>query len=132
VLGPMIRAIAAFERRFGVRGATCYGMTEVPAVIATGWAHGPWATCGRLIKGWPGAEVRIADEQDGEVPAGDIGELLVRTSEPWTLNGGYFGDPVATAESWRNGWFHTGDAFRQDDDGWFYFVDRMKDTIRRR
>ena len=40
--------------------------------------------------------------------------------------------PEKTAEAWRNGWFHTGDAFRHDEDGWYYFVDRMKDTIRRR
>jgi carnitine-CoA ligase len=45
ILGPMIPEMDAFERRFGVRVATCYGMTEVPAVIATGWDHGPWATC---------------------------------------------------------------------------------------
>ena len=132
ILGPMIPEMEAFEARFGVRVATCYGMTEVPAVIATGWEHGPWATCGRLLDGWPGAEVRIVDELDFEVPTGEVGELIVRTSEPWTLNAGYYGVPEATADAWRNGWFHTGDAFRQDDDGWFYFVDRMKDTIRRR
>jgi crotonobetaine/carnitine-CoA ligase len=45
---------------------------------------------------------------------------------------GYYGDPQATARSWRNGWFHTGDAFRTDADGNFFFVDRMKDSIRRR
>lgn len=132
ILGPMIPEIEAFERRFGVRVATCYGMTEVPAVIVTGWDHGPWATCGRVIEGWPGAEVRVVDERDVEVPIGEVGELIVRAAEPWMLNGGYFGDPATTAEAWRNGWFHTGDAFRQDQDGWFYFVDRMKDTIRRR
>ena len=40
--------------------------------------------------------------------------------------------PEQTAAAWRNGWFHTGDAFRCDDDGWYYFVDRLRDTIRRR
>lgn len=132
VLGPMIPEMEAFERRFGVRVATCYGMTEVPAVLTTGWDHGPPATCGRPIEGWPGAEVRIVDEHDHEVPVGEVGELIVRTSAPWTLNTGYFGDPVQSAASWRNGWFHTGDAFRRDVEGWHYFVDRMNDTIRRR
>jgi crotonobetaine/carnitine-CoA ligase len=132
ILGPMIPEMDAFERRFGVRVATCYGMTEVPAVLVTGWDHGPTATCGRRIEGWPDAEVRIVDEHDHKVPVGEVGELVVRTGAPWTLNGGYFGDDAATARSWRNGWFHTGDAFRCDEDGWFTFVDRMTDTIRRR
>ena len=48
------------------------------------------------------------------------------------MNVGYFGMPEKTAEAWRNGWFHTGDAFRCDEDGNYYFVDRMKDCIRRR
>jgi crotonobetaine/carnitine-CoA ligase len=48
------------------------------------------------------------------------------------MNSGYCGNPEATAKAWANGWFHTGDAFRRDADGYFYFVDRMKDAIRRR
>jgi crotonobetaine/carnitine-CoA ligase len=56
----------------------------------------------------------------------------VRGDAPWTLNSGYFKNPEATAAAWRNGWFHTGDAFRKDAEGTFYFVDRMKDAIRRR
>ena len=48
------------------------------------------------------------------------------------MNHGYYGNPEATARAWRNGWFHTGDAFRRDADGNFFFVDRMKDAIRRR
>jgi crotonobetaine/carnitine-CoA ligase len=56
----------------------------------------------------------------------------VRSAEPWALNVGYHKMPEQTAAAWRNGWFHTGDAFRRDADGWFYFVDRLRDTIRRR
>jgi crotonobetaine/carnitine-CoA ligase len=48
------------------------------------------------------------------------------------MNHGYYKNPEATAEAWRNGWFHTGDAFNYDEDGYFYFVDRIKDAIRRR
>ena len=66
------------------------------------------------------------------VPIGEIGEMLVRTDRPWAMNSGYNANPEATAEAWRNGWFHTGDAFRRDEDGYFYFVDRVKDAIRRR
>jgi crotonobetaine/carnitine-CoA ligase len=51
---------------------------------------------------------------------------------PWGQNHGYHKNPEATAKAWRNGWFHTGDAFRRDEDGNFFFVDRIKDAIRRR
>ena len=57
---------------------------------------------------------------------------MVRADEPWTMNHGYNANPEATARAWRNGWFHTGDAFRRDQAGNFFFVDRMKDAIRRR
>ncbi len=66
------------------------------------------------------------------MPRGEIGELIVRSQHPWSMNAGYNGQPEATAAAWRNGWFHTGDLFRQDGDGNFFFVDRKKDTIRRR
>ena len=63
---------------------------------------------------------------------GPVGELIVRTDRPWAMNHGYYKNPEATAKAWRNGWFHTGDAFRVGEDGQFFFVDRMKDAIRRR
>jgi crotonobetaine/carnitine-CoA ligase len=66
------------------------------------------------------------------VPVGTIGELMVRSEAPWALNSGYYKDAEATVKAWRNGWFHTGDAFRRDADGNYFFVDRMKDAIRRR
>jgi len=53
-------------------------------------------------------------------------------TRPWALNHGYNANPEATAAAWRNGWFHTGDAFRVDADGNYFFVDRFKDAIRRR
>jgi crotonobetaine/carnitine-CoA ligase len=87
---------------------------------------------GRLKGGYPGVEVRVVDEAGEEVAPGVVGELVVRTAVPSTLNAGYFGRPDATAEAWRDGWFHTGDAFRYDEDGYFSFVDRIKDAIRRR
>jgi crotonobetaine/carnitine-CoA ligase len=58
--------------------------------------------------------------------------MIVRTDRPWGMNHGYYKNPEATVEAWRNGWFHTGDCFRRDEDGYFYFVDRRKDAIRRR
>jgi crotonobetaine/carnitine-CoA ligase len=132
LIGPMIPGMEDFERRFGVRVATCYGMTEVGAPLVTGWDHGPWATCGRPRTDYPWIEVQIVNEVDEPLGPGEVGELVVRTREPWALNAGYYGLPEVTANAWRNGWFHTGDSFRFDDEGWYYFVDRTKDTIRRR
>src|SRR5690606_11050756 len=63
---------------------------------------------------------------------GADGELIVRTDAPWTLSHGYLNDPVTTAATWRNGWFHTGDLFRRDGDDNYFFVDRARDVIRRR
>ena len=63
---------------------------------------------------------------------GAVGEIVVRADTPWAINHGYYKEPEATARAWRNGWFHTGDAGRVDGDGNLYFVDRLKDTIRRR
>jgi crotonobetaine/carnitine-CoA ligase len=76
--------------------------------------------------------VRLVDEHDYPVPTGEIGEMIVRRDDPWEMNAGYLEQPDATLEAWRNGWFHTGDLFRCDDDGRFYFVDRQKDSLRRR
>jgi len=132
ILGPMIPEIDDFERRFGVRTATCYGQTEIGAPLATTWDHGPWAGCGRPRTDYPWTESRIVNEHDEPVAPGDIGELVVRSTEPWALNAGYYKMPDKTAEAWRNGWFHTGDAFRVDPEGWWYYVDRMRDAIRRR
>ncbi len=133
LLGPMIPEIADFKRRFGVEIGTCYGQTEIGAPVATiGWGHGPWANCGRPRIDYPFTECRVADEHDEPVPVGHVGELLVRSAEAWALNVGYHKMPEKTVEAWRNGWFHTGDAFRVDDDGYYYYVDRMNDAIRRR
>ena len=128
----MIPDMAAFEERFGLRVATCYGQTESGCPITTGWDHGPPANCGRERETWPFNEVRLVDEHDEEVPVGEVGEMMVRSPEPWALNLGYYGDPDASVAAWRNGWFHTGDVFRRDEAGWHYFVDRQRDTIRRR
>jgi crotonobetaine/carnitine-CoA ligase len=75
------------------------------------------------------AELRIVDEAGVETPAGVAGELLVHTP---ALMQGYFRDPEQTAAALRDGWFRTGDLVRRDADGYFYFIARMTDTIRRR
>lgn len=70
---------------------------------------------------------RVVDDNDQEVPAGQTGELVYQNP---VMMSGYYRNPEGTAEALRNGWLHTGDLVRQDDDGYFYFVDRKKDIIR--
>lgn len=128
MMAPLTKDAAEFTRRFGVEIYTAYGMTEISCPLRAGPNVIP-GTCG---KPRPGVEVRLVDENDCEVAPDTIGELIVRTDTPWTMNSGYLGDPEATARAWRNGWFHTGDAFRRDAAGNYYFIDRIKDAIRRR
>jgi crotonobetaine/carnitine-CoA ligase len=132
-MGPLVPQVEEFKRRFGVKIGTGYGMTEIGApFVSDGFDLANDTSCGRLKSGWAGYEVRIVDEHDQPLGPNEVGELIVRTDEPWVLNRGYFGMPDVTAEAWRNGWFHTGDGFRYDEDGNYYFVDRIKDAIRRR
>jgi crotonobetaine/carnitine-CoA ligase len=132
-MGPIIPQVEEFKSRFGVRVGTGYGMTEVGIPLASdGFNLANGQSCGRRRTGSPGYEVRIVNQLDEPVPTGTVGEFVVRADEPWVINAGYWKMPEKTAEAWRNGWFHTGDAFMEDEDGNFYFVDRMKDAIRRR
>ena len=121
--------IHEFRERFGVTMRTHYGMTEAGNVTSRRDVTDDSPTCG---KPRPGYEVRIVDEHDYEVPVGEVGELVVRTDQPWWMATAYWNMPEKTNELWRNGWLHTGDGFRRDEDGNFYFVDRQKDAIRRR
>ena len=114
------------ETIFGADVYTIFNMTEISSPIVSEPNPTRRGTCG---KARPGVDVRLVDENDCEVPTGEIGEMIVRTDRPWGMNSGYYKRPDATAEAWRNGWFHTGDCFRQDEEGYFYFVDRMKDVI---
>ncbi len=126
---PLVEDVPAFSKRFGVDIYTIYNMTELSAPLLSGPNPTDRGTCGRVR---PGVEVRLVDDVDREVPVGQIGEIVVRTEQPWALNHGYYGMPEATAAAWRNGWFHTGDSARRDAEGNFFFADRLKDAIRRR
>lgn len=131
--GPLFPEVDVFEKRFGLSLGTGYGMTEIGAVTRTpGYTYEDWRSCGKAREGRPGYQLRVVDSHDEPVGVGEVGELIVRCDEPWCMNVGYYGMPEKTAESWRNGWFHTGDGFRTDEHGNFFFVDRLKDAIRRR
>jgi crotonobetaine/carnitine-CoA ligase len=119
-----------FEHRFGVTIIELYGMTECgcttlmnpPAAIRVGSIGTPLGF----------VEADVVDDDDQPVPVGTRGELVVRPRAPFTMFSGYLGKPEKTVEAWRNLWFHTGDFVTKDADGYYYFVDRKKDVIRRR
>jgi crotonobetaine/carnitine-CoA ligase len=119
-----------FERRFGVRVYEGYGMTETCAVAAF---NRPGETrvgsVGRIL---PHFEARVVDDEDNELPPGEVGELVIRPREPFVMMLEYYKKPEETVRAWRNLWFHTGDLVRMDEDGYIYFVGRKKDIIRRR
>jgi crotonobetaine/carnitine-CoA ligase len=130
LVAPLIPNVESLAERFGFRICTVFNMTEVSVPIASmGWQIDEIHSCGRAR---PGYECRVVDDQDNEVPRGTVGELVVRHRDPWKMMSGYFRSPEKTLESWRNLWFHTGDAFVCDDEGRFTFRDRIKDVIRRR
>lgn len=122
---------ADFERRFGVQVTSLYGSTEMCCPIyanaSTGSAR--WPSCGKIVKPF---EMRVVDDNDFELPPGQVGEWILRSREPWYVFQGYLDMPAETMAAWRNGWFHTGDRGYVDADGFFYFVDRKKESIRRR
>ena len=126
---PLTDAAGPFRERFGIDVFTIFNMTEISSPIVSEANPNNFGTCGKVRAG---VEVRLVDSNDCEVPIGSVGEMIVRTDRPWAMNSGYHKNPQATAIAWRNGWFHTGDAFRRDNEGFFYFVDRVKDAIRRR
>lgn len=122
-----------FSERFGVREfVDGFGQTEISNVFMTPpGAPRPPGASGVLVDQW--FEVRLADPETGEpVPEGQAGELWVRHKHPGIISTEYLGMPDKTIESRRDLWFHTGDALRRDAQGWYYFVDRVKDALRRR
>jgi crotonobetaine/carnitine-CoA ligase len=129
IMNPLTEEAKLLAKRVGFHPYGVFNMTETSTPLAT-----PLDPVETNLCGVPraGIECRIVDAHDCEVERGAIGELIIRSDTPWTMNAGYYRNPEATAEAWRNGWFHTGDAFRRDAAGNFYFVDRIKDSIRRR
>ncbi|MBI4608259.1 MAG: AMP-binding protein [Candidatus Rokubacteria bacterium] len=124
--------VEEFKKRFGVaRILEYYGMTEIGVVTMMPYDDVRPGSCGKAVSEW--FDLRIADpETDEELPPGQVGELLVRPKAPWVFNQGYWGAPDQSLEALRNVWYHTGDALKRDEDGYYYFVDRMGDVIRRR
>ncbi|MHB1836045.1 MAG: ATP-dependent acyl-CoA ligase [Solirubrobacteraceae bacterium] len=123
-------ALEAFRSRFGVnRLVDGYGSTETSFVFSNYQGEYAPACMGRPV---PEFECKIVGEDDSELPPGVPGELLIRPREPFSTFTGYFRMPEATVAAWSNLWFHTGDRVVLNEDGVFQFVDRLKDSIRRR
>jgi crotonobetaine/carnitine-CoA ligase len=129
---PLLPDVAAFAARFGVEVATAYGATEAnaPVFMPLGTPVTEAQVVGQVRS--DKFELIVADSYDKPVAPGTVGEILVRSKEPWILMQGYWKQADATNRAWRNLWLHTGDAGRTDAQGNVYFVDRLQDTIRRR
>jgi crotonobetaine/carnitine-CoA ligase len=127
---PLLAEVEEFKARFGVKVSTTWGSTEINVPTRSGFMLANNRTCGRVAE--DRYDVRLVDADDREVPPGVPGEAIVRTHEPWLLMAGYWNNAAATTEAWRNQWLHSGDILMRDETGNLYFVDRLKDSIRRR
>ncbi len=125
--------LKALRERFDIpKFNELFGMTEVNLPIWRPLDAPDEAGCSGKV--WEEYyEVIIADpDTDEELPRNCVGEILVRPKEPFCFMQGYNGMPDRTVDTWRNFWFHTGDAGRMDERGFVWYIDRIKDTIRRR
>lgn len=118
-----------FQKRFNTKLLEVYGMTECYCCLASPYDEPRAGSCGKAITGW---DVRIVDDDDNECPPGTPGEFIARSNKMFVGTTGYYGKPEATLELFKNGWIHTGDLGRMDEDGYFYFLDRKKQALRRR
>ena len=127
---PLIPDVEGFKARFDCLVSTTWGGTEMNCPTRSGFDLVDNKSCGRVCE--DRYEVRIVDENDTELPPGVPGEAPVRTREPWIMTNGYWNHPEWTAAAFRNLWYHTGDMLMRDEHDNLYFVDRIKDAIRRR
>ena len=123
-------SIATIEREFAgkVSPANGYGLTETTSAVVANSGATYFEKKDSVGLPMPVADIKIVDEDGNEVALGGVGELWVRG--PNNVRG-YWNKPTETAESFTNGWFHTGDAARVDEDGFVYVVDRIKDMVLR-
>ncbi len=131
ISGPMPADCGAFAERFGVKLATSFGLSDYSLTHAFRPDDPPskYGSCGQPTEG---CEARIVDDDDFELPPGEVGEIVLRNNTPWATASGYYNNPEATSAATRNMWYHTGDQGMIDEDGFLWFRDRKKDALRRR
>jgi len=117
------------EKRFGFICLEGFGMSEIGIPIHVRINDRKPGSCGKVLDIY---EIKLVDDEDNEVPVGEPGEIIFRPKEPFTIMLEYYNMPDKTLEACRNLWFHTGDLAKKDAEGYFYFVDRKKDALRRR
>jgi crotonobetaine/carnitine-CoA ligase len=127
--GTAAELYPVLRERFGIDVVDAWGATEANLVLSTAGTGAPPGSMGTVVDGF---EAKVVDAEDDEVPAGEPGELVVRARDPFAFARGYQNLPEKTVEAWRNLWLHTGDRVVRDADGWFWFLDRVNDSIRRR
>lgn len=126
-IGMSPEAWAEFERRFGVSLQCGYGSSESGMVCRMeGVKAGSSGRCNDRY------EMQIVDADGHPLPAGRVGEVVSRARQAFDMMLGYYNNPEATASAWQNGWFKTGDRGYLDEEGFFFFVDRVKESIKRR
>ena len=121
-----------FTERFNItRLVEVYGMTECYCCLASPHDEVRQGSCGKPITGW---DVKIVDDDDQECPTGKSGEIVCRQErdKPWLGTAGYYNMPEKTLKLFKNLWIHSGDLGYMDEEGYFYFVGRKKEAIRRR
>jgi carnitine-CoA ligase len=118
-----------FESRFNTKLLEVYGMTECYCCLVNPYDEPRPGSCGKPITGW---DVKLVDDDDNEVPPGVTGEFIARPKRMFVGTTGYYKQPEATLDLFKNFWMHTGDLGQTDEDGYFYFVDRKKQALRRR
>ncbi|MGW4338447.1 AMP-binding protein [Rhodococcus koreensis] len=121
-----------WKRRFGgeIFGSNAFGLTEASLVtICDARETPPPGSAGHRFEDF---DIRVFDENDRELPPGEVGEIVVRPRRPNIMFSGYWRRPDATVAVTRDMWFRTGDLGRFDHDGWLFFADRQKDYLRRR
>jgi carnitine-CoA ligase len=119
----------AFTQRTGIRLLDGWGSTETNFVLGATIEYQRPGLMGPVLEGF---QARVVDDQGNDVADDAPGELVVRADDQFAFATGYFRAPEKTAEAWCNLWFHTGDRVVRQSDGYFRFIDRLKDTIRRR
>jgi len=127
--GAALDVAQQFEERFGAVLVEGYGMTEIGVPITNRLDHRKLGTCGARN---PDYELRLVTDDGSDVPDGEPGELLVRPLHMGSMMLEYYRMPESTVTAWRDLWFHTGDYLRRDAAGYYNFVDRKKDALRRR